>query len=43
MEVGARLALRGRAQSRQYIKQLGAEQEEKTAYEVSIAEIEWIN
>ena len=41
-EVGARLALRGRVQSRKYIKQTGAEQLEKTAYEVSIAEIEWL-
>lgn len=36
--VGDRLTLRGRIQSRRYIKQLGAEQIEKTAYEVSIAE-----
>ena len=42
-QVGDRLALRGRIQSRRYIKQLGGEQLEKTAYEVSVSEIEKVD
>ncbi len=41
-DAGDRLSLRGRVQSRNYIKQTGAEEIEKTAYEVSVAEIEWL-
>ena len=39
-QVGDRLCLRGRIQSRSYIKLLGTEQVEKTAYEVSVSEAE---
>ena len=41
-EVGAKLALRGRIQSRRYLKQTENASEERTAFEVSAAEIEWI-
>lgn len=37
-DVGTRLALRGRIQSRSYLKLSGSETLERTAYEVSIAE-----
>ncbi len=42
-QVGDRLELRGRIQSRKYVKLLGTEQVEKTAYEVSVAEAEKID
>ena len=41
-EVGAKLALRGRIQSRRYLKQTENGTEERTAFEVSAAEIEWL-
>ena len=42
-QVGDRLELRGRIQSRKYVKLLGTEQVEKTAYEVAVAEAERID
>ena len=41
--VGDRVRLRGRVQSRQYVKLIGAEPVEKTAYEVSVAEGEKVD
>ena len=39
MDVGERLALEGRVQSRTYIKQTDAGSEERTAYEVSVMQL----
>ncbi|MBR0040705.1 MAG: single-stranded DNA-binding protein [Oscillospiraceae bacterium] len=41
-EVGAKLALRGRIQSRRYLKQTALGEEERVAFEVSAAEIEFL-
>ena len=39
-QVGEKLRLRGRIQSRRYVKLIGTEQTERTAFEVSVAEAE---
>ena len=39
MQVGERLTLEGRVQSRTYIKQLDGGSEERTAYEVSVMQL----
>lgn len=39
MQVGDRLTLEGRVQSRTYIKQTDAGSEERTAYEVSVMQL----
>ena len=39
MQVGERLTLEGRVQSRTYIKQLDGDSEERTAYEVSVMQL----
>ena len=42
-DVGTRLALRGRIQSRRYLKQTETGAEERTAFEVSVAEAEMLS
>ena len=42
-EVGSRICVWGRVQSREYVKRIGEnESEKRTAYEVSVSKLEWV-